>query len=174
MLEKPTGMPKRSRAAALSRMAIIVASLGMALVAYFGLFGTPLVDAVSRWTASSTAQVLNLFGASVSTSGTVVGSSSFAYRIVAECTAIGPAILFAGAVLAYPATLKSKLLGIGVGVVFLTSLNLVRLVSRFYIGAVFPEYLPMAHFLVWQAVIIISAIVAWLFWAERFARSSYA
>ena len=154
-------------------MAIIVASLGIALVAYFGLFGTPLVDAVSRWTAGSTAGVLNLFGASVSTSGTVVGSSSFAYQIVAECTAIGPVILFAGAVIAYPATFKSKLLGIGIGLVFLTGLNLVRLVSLFYIGDVFPEYLPMAHFLVWQAAIIISAIVVWLFWVEKFTRRSY-
>ena len=174
MLEKPPGMPNRSRAAALSRMVIIVASLGIALVAYFGLFGTPIVDAISRWTAGSTAQVLNLFGASVSTSGTVVGSSTFAYQIVAECTAIGPVILFAGAVVAYPATLKSKLLGIVVGLVVLTGLNLVRLVSLFYIGAVFPAYLPMAHFLVWQAAIIISAIVLWLFWVERFARRSYA
>ncbi len=174
MLEKPPTMPNRSRAAALSRMAIIVASLGIALVAYFGLFGTPLVDAVSRWTAGSTAHVLNLFGASVSTSGTVVGSSTFAYQIVAECTAIGPVILFAGAVIAYPATLKSKLMGIAIGLVLLTGLNLVRLVSLFYIGAVFPEYLPMAHFLVWQAAIIISAIVMWLFWVERFARRSYA
>ena len=104
----------------------------------------------------------------------VVGSSTFAYQIVAECTAIGPVILFAGAVFAYPATFKSKLLGIGVGLVLLTGLNLVRLVSLFYIGVVFPEYLPMAHFLVWQAVIIISAIVVWLFWVERFARRSYA
>ena len=174
MLEKPTGMPTRSRAAALSRMVIIIASLGVALVAYFGLFGTPLVDAVSRWTAGSTAQVLNLFGASVSTSGTVVGSSPFAYQIVAERTAIGPVILFAGAVIAYPATFKSKLLGIGIGMVLLTALNLVRLVHLFYIGAVFPEYLPMAHFLVWQAVIIIAAIVLWLFWVGRFVRRSYA
>ena len=62
MLEKPPGMPNRSRAAALSRMVIIVASLGVAIVAYFGLFGTPLVDAISRWTTVSTAQVLNLHG----------------------------------------------------------------------------------------------------------------
>ena len=96
MIDKHPHTPGKSRFAVLGRMAVIVTSLGFALFAYFGLFGTPLVDAVSRWTAGSTAQVLNLFGASVSTSGTVVGSSSFAYQIVAECTAIGPVILFAG------------------------------------------------------------------------------
>ena len=174
MLENPQSTPNRFRVATLGRIVVIFASLGIALVAYFSLFGTPLVDALSRWTADSTARVLNVFGASVSTNGTVVGSSDFAYQIVAECTAIGPIILFAGAVIAYPASFKSKLLGITIGLVFLTVLNLVRLVSLFYIGAVFPEYLPMAHLLVWQAAIIISAIVAWLFWVEKFTRRSYA
>ena len=158
---------------ALLRVVIVLCSLGLAMAAYFRLFGTPFVDLVSRWTASSTAQVLNLFGASVSTSGTVVGSSGFAYTIVPECTVIGPVLLFAGAVVAYPATLQSKVLGIGMGLVLLALLNLVRLVSLYYIGVSFPEYLPMAHYLVWQAAIIIFAIVVWLLWVEKFTRRSY-
>ena len=155
------------------RLFIILVSLVVSLVVYFRLFGTPYTDIVSRWTASSTAQALNLLGASVATNGTVVGSSDFAYNVVVECTAIGPIILFVGAVIAFPAALWSKALGIGIGVVFLTTINLVRLVSLFYIGAVFPDYLPMAHFLVWQAAIIISAILLWLFWVDRFARGTY-
>ena len=165
---------KGARIKGLGRVFIILLSLAFSLAVYFRLFGTPFVDIVSGWTATSTSQALNALGASVSTSGTVVGSSSFAYTIVAECTAIGPIILFAGAVIAYPAALRGKLLGIVIGVVSLTALNLVRLVSLFYIGASFPEYLPMAHYLVWQAAIIIFAILLWLFWVERFTRRSYA
>ena len=174
MTAKVPGVPKRVTINGLGRVFIILLSLAISLVVYFRLFGTPFVDAVSRWTATSTSQALNALGASVSTSGTVVGSSSFAYTIVAECTAVGPIILFVGAVIAYPATLRGKALGIAIGVVFLTALNLVRLVSLFYIGASFPEYLPMAHYLVWQAAIIIFAILLWLFWVERFTLRSYA
>ena len=172
MADREPIVQKKAGVAASGRAFIVLLSLAVSLGVYYQLFGTPLVDAVSRWTATSTAQVLNILGASVSTSGTVVGSSSFAYQIVAECTAIGPVILFAGAVIAYAAPLRSKVLGIGVGLVFLTVLNLVRLVSLFYIGAAFPNYLPMAHYLVWQAAIIISAIVMWLFWVEKFTRRS--
>ena len=164
---------KGPRMKSAGRAIIILLSLAVSLGVYFRLFGTPLVDAVSRWTAMSTGQVLNVLGASVSTTGTIVGSSSFAYNIVAECTAVGPIILFAGAIIAYPTAFRSKMLGIAIGVVSLSVINLVRLVSLFYIGAAFPEYLPMAHFLVWQAAIIIFAILLWLFWVERIAIRSY-
>jgi archaeosortase B (VPXXXP-CTERM-specific) len=164
------GNPK-TRAA--GRVLIVLLGLALALVAYYRLFGTPLVDAVSVWTASSTASVLGLLGTSVSTEGTIVGSADFAYRIVAECTAIGPILLFVGAVIAYPATVRNKILGVGLGIVSLSLINLIRLVSLFYIGAAFPRYLPMAHLLIWQAAIIISAILIWLFWVDRASRPAH-
>ncbi|MBI4201335.1 MAG: archaeosortase/exosortase family protein [Chloroflexi bacterium] len=151
----------------MGRLLVIALSLAVALLVYFRLFGTPFVDAVSRWTAVSAAGALNVLGASVVNTGTVVGTSSFAYSVVAECTAIGPVILFAGAVMAYPATWRSRALGISLGVVLLSAVNLVRLVSLFYIGVYFPNYLPMAHYLVWQAAIILFAILLWLWWADR-------
>ncbi len=172
MADKISGFLRGRRLRELGRLLLILFSLALALLVYFRLFGTPFVDAISRWTAASTAQALNALGASVVNTGTVVGSSSFAYSIVAECTAIGPIILFAGAVLAYPATWRSRALGIGIGVVLLSAVNLVRLVSLFYIGAYFPNYLPMAHYLVWQAAIIIFAILLWLFWTDRLTRRS--
>ncbi len=101
------------------RLLIIVVSLAAALVVYFELFGTPYMDAVSRWTASSAGATLSMLGTTVSTSGTVVGSSSFAYMVVAECTAIGPLLLFVGAVIAYPGGARAKLVGIALGLVLL-------------------------------------------------------
>ncbi|MDO8749874.1 MAG: archaeosortase/exosortase family protein [Dehalococcoidia bacterium] len=167
MAGKIPGFLRGGRLREIGRLLVIAFSLAIALLVYFRLFGTPFVDAVSRWTAASAAGALNALGASVVNTGTVVGSSSFAYDVVAECTAIGPIILFTGAVLAYPATWRSRVVGISMGVVLLTALNLVRLVSLFYIGAYFPNYLPMAHYLVWQAAIIIFAILLWLWWADR-------
>ena len=167
MAGKIPGFLLGTRLREMGRLLVVALSLAVALLVYFRLFGTPFVDAVSRWTAASAAQTLNALGASVVNTGTVVGSSSFAYDVVAECTAIGPIILFAGAVLAYPATWRSRAIGIGMGVVLLSAINLVRLVSLFYIGAYFPNYLPMAHYLVWQAAIIIFAILLWLWWADR-------
>jgi len=152
------------------RALIVLASLGLAFLAYFRLFGTPVSDAVARWTALSAGSTLKVLGAPVETSGTIVASSDFAYSVVTECTIIGPLLLFAAAAVAYPSTLKSKALGIGMAVVSLSLINLVRLVSLYYIGAYYPVYLPVAHYVAWQAAIIVFTLLLWLWWVERFTR----
>ncbi|MBI4199895.1 MAG: archaeosortase/exosortase family protein [Chloroflexi bacterium] len=148
--------------------------MSLALAAYFALFQSPVMDAIARWTAVATAKVLTALGTQVSITGTIVGTPTFAYTIVTECTAIGPILLFMAAVVAYPTTLRAKVLGILLGVVSLSAINMVRLVSLFYIGAAFPQQLPLAHYVIWQSAIIISALLLWLFWADRYGHAARA
>ena len=114
-------------------------------------------------------QPVFLMGASTTAEGTILYSSGFAADIVVECTAVGPLLLFMGAVLAFPSTVKAKGLGFLLGAVALTAVNLVRIVSLFWIGESFPEYLDIAHLLVWQTAMILAAIILWLAWVERVA-----
>ena len=122
---------------------------------------------VARWTASSSSLALNLLGSSASVDGTVLRSSGFAVDVVGECTAVGPIVLFMGAVLAYPARLRAKAAGLALGILLLSAVNLVRVISLFWIGSAFPQYLDVAHVLIWQTALIVVVIVLWLVWAER-------
>ena len=148
---------------------VLAASLGLALAIYYGLLGSTLVEYVAAWTADWTSYGLDLLGTSTTVDGTILSSDSFAVNIVAECTAIGPLVLFIGAVIAYPASLRNKALGILLGLVVLSLVNLVRIMSLFLIGSAYPRYLGVAHLLVWQTAIILIAIVLWLLWVERIA-----
>ena len=65
--------------------------------------------------------------------------------------------------------LKAKAFGAALGLVALTLVNLVRIISLFLIGSAYPEYLEVAHLLVWQTAIILFAIVLWLLWVGRLA-----
>lgn len=154
--------------------AIIGGSLLVALAIYFGFLGGAWVRIVAEWTAGWTSAALNLLGASTSVDGTIVASDSFAVDIVVECTALGPLVLFIGAVVAYPSAFKSKGMGVLLGIGVLTAVNIVRIVSLFWIGSAFPQYLSVAHLLVWQSAMILLAIVLWLFWAERVAHVRHA
>ena len=150
---------------------ILAASLGLALALYYGYLGSGWVGFVAEWTADMTSRALNLAGTSTRVDGTIIASDSFAVSIVAECTAVGPLVLFIGAVLAYPSTLRSKVLGAVLGLTVLTAVNLVRIMSLFWIGSAYPQYLSLAHLLVWQTAIIVLAVVLWLLWVERIARA---
>ena len=124
---------------------------------------------MAEWTATGTGAALNLVGESTVVHGTILSSNSFAVNIVAECTAVGPLVLFVGAVMAYPSPLISKGLGVLLGLVVRSAVNLARIMSLFWIGSTYPQYLSVAHLLVWQTAIILLAIVLWLFWIERLA-----
>ena len=154
--------------------AIIGGSLLIALAIYFDFLGGGWVRIVAEWTARWTSAALNLLGSSTSVDGTIVASDSFAVNIVTECTSLGPLVLFIGAVVAYPSAFKSRGTGVLLGIAVLTAVNLVRIVSLFWIGSTFPQYLSVAHLLVWQSVMILLAIVLWLFWVERVARVRHA
>ena len=146
---------------------ILGASLGLALALYYGFLGSSWVNVIAEWTATWTSKAINLFGGSTTVSGTLLISDNFVANVVAECTAIGPIILYIGAVVAYPASKRAKLAGVAAGVVVLTAVNLVRIISLFWIGEAYPEYLDVVHLLVWQSVIILLAIIMWLLWAGR-------
>ena len=157
----------------LGSSAILAGSLALALVFYFGYIGGVWVDVIGGWTARWSSFGLNLLGSATRADGTVISSGAFSVNIVAECTAVGPLLLFAGAVAAYPSSLKAKGLGVALGLVVLGVVNLARIMSLFWIGSAYPQYLDMAHFLVWQTGIIVVAVVIWLFWADRWAGVRY-
>ncbi len=153
------------------RAIILIGSLVLALALYFGYLGSGLVEIIATWTASWTSQALNLLGSSTSVDGTVLRSAGFAVDVVGECTAVGPIVLFAGAVIAHPSALAAKGVGLALGVVALGLINIARVMSLFWIGSSYPGFLDVAHVLIWQTALVIIVIVLWLVWAERFARA---
>jgi exosortase H (IPTLxxWG-CTERM-specific) len=123
---------------------------------------------LNRMTANMLAGALWLLGAGGQAAGTIVGSKIFSADIITECTAVFPIMIFLAAVIAYPCAWKKKLLGMALGVPAILFINMVRLVSLFYIGYWFPNWFETAHLLVWQSLIIFFAVLLWLIWAELF------
>lgn len=119
-------------------------------------------------TAAMLAGALWLLGAGGQTAGTVVTSKIFSAEIITECTAVFPIMIFLAAVIAYPSGWRKKLWGIALGVPAILFVNLIRLVSLFYIGYWFPSVFETAHLLVWQSLIIFFAVLFWLVWVEVF------
>ena len=171
---RPAAEPGALGPRSLRSWTILAASLALALAVYYGFLGSSWVEFVAAWTADWTSRGLNLMGGSTYVSGTLLVSDNFVANIVAECTAVGPLVLFIGAVVAYPAPSRAKAVGAAVGFVVLTLVNVVRIMSLFWIGSSYPEYLDVAHLLVWQSAIILLAIVMWLLWAERVGRARQA
>jgi len=123
--------------------------------------------------ARVTGTLLNVLGHSTSVSGNTVATESFGISVVTACTGIFVLGLYLVAVIAYPCRWISKLLGVllGIGGVFM--LNLIRLISLFYVGMHMPQHFDAVHQLVWQSLMIAFVVLLWLFWVGRWTHAPH-
>lgn len=122
--------------------------------------------------ASVSALALNLLSLKVTASGPILRVEGFAAQIGDVCTGIFVVAVYLAAVLAYPSRAGEKLKGLLLGASTILLLNLIRVISLIYIGRFFPALFEPAHLVVWQSLIIFSALLVWLYWTERFVSVS--
>ncbi len=90
--------------------------------------------------------------------------TGFAVAIQAGCNGVEALIVFVSAVLAFPSGWKEKVLGIGFGILTIQGLNLVRIISLFYLGQWNPQAFEWLHLYGWQALIMLDVLLAFLLW----------
>jgi exosortase/archaeosortase family protein len=107
-------------------------------------------------TASFIAQILDSLGMNCQREmATLVHPNGFGYEIGFACTGVIPAGLLATAMIAAGGPLRARLCGATMGAAGVLVLNLIRLVSLFYIGVLFPRAFGIAHSLVWQGLTVL-------------------
>ncbi|UCE60088.1 MAG: archaeosortase/exosortase family protein [Phycisphaerales bacterium] len=116
--------------------------------------------------AEATGAVLRLFGTEARVHGTSVSSSRFALGVDNGCDALQAVAFFVFAVIASPlrASLLMRIGSIVLGSVLLLVINVIRIVSLYYVGAYWPSALDTMHIDVWQTIFIFLPILLWLFW----------
>ena len=144
------------------------------LAVLFGLELTPWVQAwfVVPWTnalAAISTSLVTLFDANVIATGKVIRSSTngFAVSIEAGCNGVEATLVLLAAILAFPAPWKHKFIGLAIGIVAVQALNVIRVISLFYLGQWNFEVFEWAHLYVWQALIMLDVLIVWLIWVRR-------
>jgi len=128
-------------------------------------FVTPYTAVIARMSGF----VLNIFGEKAAVTGCVVSSPRFAVTIYNGCNGLITSLIFISGVLAFPAKFSAKVIGVVGGLLTIQFINLVRIVSLFYIGVFLPQHFNDAHIFVWQSLVILAGISLWIVWAHKFA-----
>jgi exosortase H (IPTLxxWG-CTERM-specific) len=148
-----------------------------------GLFLAELTPPVQQaivvpWTAflaSCSAFVLRLLDPNVMSNGNVLQDmhTGSGIAIEAGCNAVEACIMLAAAILAYPAAWRSKITGLLLGSLAIQALNLVRIVSLFYLVQWSARAFEFAHLYLWQALIMLDVLLAWLVWLRWVTRGQF-
>jgi exosortase H (IPTLxxWG-CTERM-specific) len=146
------------------------------------LFGAELTPWAQRWfvvpwtdtLATISADIVKLFDPQVVADGKILQSSrnGFAVSIEAGCNGVEATIVLVAAMLAFPATWRRKLAGLAVGIVAVQGLNVIRVISLFYLGQWSEQAFEFAHRYVWQALIMLDVLVIWLVWVRTLPRAA--
>jgi exosortase H (IPTLxxWG-CTERM-specific) len=132
----------------------------------------PVNDAVvvpyTRWVATVSGHLLGLFGEKISINGCSLSSPRFSVTIYNGCNGLIATLILLSGVLAFPARWTGKMIGVIGGILAIQIINLVRIVSLFYIGVFVPKLFNQAHIYIWQSIVILASVALWIAWARHF------
>jgi exosortase H (IPTLxxWG-CTERM-specific) len=153
--------------------------LAIFFVTMVALFAAELTPPVQRalvlpWTealARISVALITLFDSHALAYGKVIESTTngFAVSIEAGCNGIEAALILIAAILAFRAPWKSKAIGIAGGLLAVQLLNIVRVITLFYLGQWSLKAFEWAHLYLWQALIMLDVLVVWLLWLRWLA-----
>ena len=142
--------------------------LGIVIV-YYLLTATAWVDArviypVLQATAHGASLILNAVGAHTRVEGVVIQGPAFAVRVQRGCDPLEPIVLFWAAVIAFPAPVPKKATGLALGSITLFGLNLIRIITLYWVGKARWSCFEAIHQELWPALFILLAVLLWVFW----------
>ena len=143
------------------QVALFAAELTPWAQQYFVVPWTSALATISAW-------LVTLFDPDVAAAGKVLRSTvnGFAVSIEAGCNGIEATIVLVAAIFAFPAPWRDRLVGLAAGIVAVQGLNIVRVISLFYLGQWSMKVFDWAHLYVWQALIMLDVLVVWLVWVR--------
>lgn len=133
---------------------------------------------VTPWTsilASASAWALHFLDGNVASYGRVLHDvkTGIGVSIEAGCNGVEACLILVAALVAYPARWQSKVIGMVAGFVAVQSLNLVRIISLFYLAGWHKQVFEFAHLYLWQALIMLDVLIVWLLWIRWVARQQF-
>jgi exosortase H (IPTLxxWG-CTERM-specific) len=140
------------------------------------LFGVELLQPVQQhivlpWTAllaKACVALVTLFDANAAALGKVLWNPSTGFGVSIEpgCNGIEACIILFAAIVAFPSSWKHRFLGLGLGFVAVQGVNVVRVISLFYLGQWNETAFRIAHEYLWQGLIMLDVLVVWLLWVR--------
>lgn len=96
--------------------------------------------------------------------------TGFAVSIEAGCNGVEATIVLIAAVLAFPATWKARAIGILIGFFAVQSVNIIRIITLFYLGNWNLEIFEWIHLYLWPALIMLDVLIVFIVYLRYVSR----
>ena len=117
--------------------------------------------------------LMSLLGFKTYLSGSVVSFDQASMEIITECTGLQLFQILLALVIAFPATIKQKLIGFGIGVPYIILINTIRLIVISLVLWKWPPYFEIVHQYVWQIVLIALVLAYGIWWMRKVSEHAW-
>jgi exosortase H (IPTLxxWG-CTERM-specific) len=123
-----------------------------------------LIEPFTAVLAAISAGLILPFDSSVLAYGKVLqfGPDGFAVSIEAGCNGVEASIVLVAAVIAYPASWRARLYAILLGFSAIQAMNILRIISLFYLGSWNIDFFTWVHLYLWPALIMLDVLVVFI------------
>lgn len=159
-------MSNQMRAGLIFVATFVVLTLGGLSILMIGAVDKGFTQPFTHLLVVVCAAVMNLFGGHVRGDGVILAfmNGPGAVMVSSGCNAVEVSILFAAAVLAFPAPIQARLIGAAAGVAALQALNLLRIISLLILARYAQKAFDFFHLYVWDAFIMLDGVMLFLGW----------
>lgn len=118
----------------------------------------------TAWLASVSAALITPFDDTVVAYGKVLQftDTGFAVSIEAGCNGVEATIVLIAAVVAFPATWRQRLAAITLGFLAVQAMNILRIISLFYLGDWDLDIFSWVHLYLWPTLIMLDVLVVFI------------
>ena len=93
-------------------------------------------------------------------------TTGFAVSIEAGCNGVEAAIVLIAGIVAFPATVQHKVIAIVAGFFFVQALNIVRIISLFYLGQWNYTVFEWFHLYLWPVLIMLDVLIVFAIYLQ--------
>lgn len=160
------------------RIAFVAKFVG-ALIAFYvvtalGPVNDHVVVPFTEIVVTAAAFLLRSFHQPIYVVGTVIHAPRFGLDVRNGCNGLEAVMVLAAAMLAFPATVRSRVAGLLAGAAAIEILNLVRVTSLVWLGEYHRDLFDFIHVGVWQSIVILAAMSIFVVWSWKFADKTVA
>lgn len=167
--DKPSAPPQKRQMLRFLVLFPIFLAVGFALV--LGPVLRPVIAAFTRGLVEVSAFSIRMLGGSAAAHQVTLQDplTGFAIEVVDGCNGNNVMVLLWAAILAYPASWRNKGKGLAAGTALLQGVNLVRIVTLFYLGQYERQWFEFAHLYVWESLFVLFTLTIFWMWVRRSA-----
>ena len=144
---------------------------------YLNSFEANDVDGITNIVGHNVNQLMNLFNCDIRVLKSISNpyfevwyNKKYILKIVEGCNAVSVIILFVSFVIAFSGKIKTTLLFIFCGIVFIYILNIIRIALLTVLLFHFPEEEHVLHGVVFPLIIYGAVFLLWVIWVNKFSK----